>query len=337
MATHDHTGNADEITPQARTLTQQITDYVSRVFKTDIPQGEALAMELKTSWVDAASLDHPEDYVTIDATVSVYDHTSPAAWVQTGTAVRRMALVGFHVVGSVNNHPEMVWATFDHINNAPQNPYIYINVFGEAVEAPYDGNVPGTRWTFNADPHETTTPVLAVVERATHKTIKYHVTEKITVDISAIVADQGQTVGPNTVVRINPWGDAPAEGLAAMDAPYGSGSTAITRATDLISLNRSILNQLAAGDVRRNYIQTGSIWSSGGPDAIPTSGTDPVLRGTLRLANSTMETFHQFPDSHGTGSFKPENCFGCHSVATNSSPSQGVSHIFGKLTPLAPN
>ncbi len=30
-----------------------------------------------------------------------------------------MALVGFHVVGRVAQHPEMVWATFEHYNNAP--------------------------------------------------------------------------------------------------------------------------------------------------------------------------------------------------------------------------
>ena len=153
---------------------------------------------------------------------------------------------------------------------------------------------------------------------------------------SGAPADEGQSIGSNEVIRINPWGDVYMTDADAIEPTYGSTSTPTTRATDLVSLNSSVINQLAADDVRRNYIQTGSIWSGGGPNQIPTSGTDQVLRGTLRLANSTMETFHQFPDSTGTGSFRPENCFGCHSVATNSSPSQGVSHIFSSLVPLQP-
>jgi len=33
-----------------------------------------------------------------------------------------VALVGFHIGGTVNGHPEMIWATFEHVNNAPDLP-----------------------------------------------------------------------------------------------------------------------------------------------------------------------------------------------------------------------
>ncbi|WP_156907284.1 hypothetical protein [Thalassobaculum salexigens] len=304
-----------------------ITNYADSTFGTSgLSSGDALAMELKTSWIDAASLDNPQDYVTAMATVATFEHTSETTWTQTGTALKRVALVGMHIVGSVNNHPEMVWATFEHINNAPQNGYLYFTTFGTIASASYDGNGNLT-WLFNDSPQESHTPVLRIVERATYSGSSTPPT---------ITADSGETIGPNTVVRINPWGDAPIPNLPGGAAQYSGNSSALTRATDLISLNRSVLNWIGDGDVRSNYIQTGSIWSSGGPDAIPTSGTDSVLRGTRRLANATMETFHQFPDSSGTGSFKPENCFGCHSVDKNDSPSQGVSHIFDSLTPLTP-
>lgn len=30
-----------------------------------------------------------------------------------------IALVGFHITGGADNHPELIWATFEHVNNAP--------------------------------------------------------------------------------------------------------------------------------------------------------------------------------------------------------------------------
>ena len=33
-----------------------------------------------------------------------------------------MALVGFHIAATVNGHPEMIWATFEHVRNAPDLP-----------------------------------------------------------------------------------------------------------------------------------------------------------------------------------------------------------------------
>ncbi|MDF1790260.1 MAG: hypothetical protein P1U88_00045 [Thalassobaculaceae bacterium] len=327
--------------PTTQSDLNAITRYAqSTLGVSSIPSSQALAMELKTSWVDAASLDNPEDYVTADAVVAVFNHTTPTTWVQIGTAVRRMALVGFHIVGSVNNHPEMVWATFEHIDNAPQNGFVYITTFGIPAVEPYDGN--GTaKWLFNATPRAPRTPVLHVQERAAYKTISQFGTK-----INVIKADTGETIGPNTVVRVNPWGDEPFVGAAQTAAEYGGSSSAVSRTTDLISLNRSVIGWIGNRDVRSKYIQTGSIWSKGGPDAIPVCGptqnenicgTDPNLRGTLALANATMETFHQFPDTPPGSTFKPKNCFGCHFVNTSSSPSQGVSHIFSSLVPLTPN
>ena len=41
-----------------------------------------------------------------------------------------MALVGMHVVGSTAGHPEMIWATFEHKNNAPNSSYTYLSTSG---------------------------------------------------------------------------------------------------------------------------------------------------------------------------------------------------------------
>ena len=115
-----------------------------------------------------------------------------------------------------------------------------------------------------------------------------------------IVALTGQTIGPSNVLRVSPWGSDPANDAAN---------------TELVSINNSVISQLAAGDVRKNYVMIGNTWTIGGAAPAP-DGSNQV--GTKQLANTTMETF-----------FQPSNCFSCHT--TNKF---GVSHIYLKIKPL---
>jgi hypothetical protein len=321
-----------------------IQSYVKGTFGIDeISNGIALAMELKSSWVVASTLGTIEDvkksYITSEAEIVTFDTSNDKKWPKSGTSKELMALVGMHVVGSVKGHPEMVWATFEHINNAPQNNYAYVtfdtqNPFIGVKNIPYDG-VKNSSWTFNSRP----------VVNADDLPVR-HLNERAQLTGDAIEADGADnTIGPNQVVRLNAWGDAPPaiptktvtpEKKMTMSEYANSGiSTPLSRATDLISLNSSIMGFLGKSDVRSNYIQTGAIWSTGAGH-IPTSGTDPELRGNLQLANSTMETYHQYPDSHSTTS-SPKNCFGCHSVQNQTVPSVNVSHIISNILPLNPN
>ncbi len=92
---------------------------------TDFPVG---ALELKAAWRIAEKngrtlIDNAEQrfYVieTSIPTVTVND---------AGTIVEekdkmipaKMALIGMHVTGTVKGHPEFIWATFEHVDNAPQ-------------------------------------------------------------------------------------------------------------------------------------------------------------------------------------------------------------------------
>jgi hypothetical protein len=43
--------------------------------------------------------------------------------VPNGQKTVNLAMVGMHVVGSTKGHPEMIWATFEHIGNAPNDDY----------------------------------------------------------------------------------------------------------------------------------------------------------------------------------------------------------------------
>jgi len=71
------------------------------------------SFELKASWVDinAIPADKQVNYYTTKATII----DPPSEVLRSAT----MALLGIHVVGVVENHPEFIWATFEHNDMAP--------------------------------------------------------------------------------------------------------------------------------------------------------------------------------------------------------------------------
>ena len=75
------------------------------------PDSNALAIEVKSSWVLAAGLPNLSSYIIITATIPIYNQATPNLWTPTGQQTAQLALVGIHVIGSAAGHPEMVWAT----------------------------------------------------------------------------------------------------------------------------------------------------------------------------------------------------------------------------------
>ena len=63
------------------------------------------SLELKIAWVDIAALRDTSNYFITNGSIE-------------GTNTR-IALLGMHVVGVVYNHPEFVWATFEHDDLVP--------------------------------------------------------------------------------------------------------------------------------------------------------------------------------------------------------------------------
>jgi len=281
---------------QVTTVAQQApSPFTKSVF----PDNVAMAVEVKSSWIETTGLANASDYITINATIPTYNPplTQPnnTQSVQSGTKQVQLALVGIHVVGSTLGHPEMLWATFEHVNNTPNPQYTFTTTSNGLGNQPADG--PGG-WVFSstgASPANPNNP-------------------RIAPSGTSINAISGQTIGPSDVVRVNPWG------TASDDSQFTINNT------DIISLNKNVIGLLAAGDVRQNYILTGTTWIVGGlpPGVGPTTGTP-------QMANSTMETF-----------FQPSNCFDCHSgnmLGTPPGPdgfSGGLSHIWAPIVPLFP-
>lgn len=261
----------------------------------------ALAIELKTSWVEASTLTNPNDYITMDGSVPTYDKSDPKHWVQNGQHTVKLALVGVHVVGSAAGHPEMIWATFEHVGNAPNATYSYIN--NSNATTTVNQSTAGT-WLFCAN--NASAPFDDI-----HQTNAFGTT-----NIDAIGSFN---ISPSNVLRWKPWGGGDDASPNPIDA-----STAASN-TEIISMNNSIRGQLASGDVRANYIFEGATWTIGG--AAPT-GHFPTGNevGTSKLANTTMETFQQ---GINTSASSGANCFTCHTTNT-----VNVSHLFGETKPL---
>lgn len=252
----------------------------------------ALTLELKTSWVKVDTLKEPDSYIQITAEVPTY---TPSADNKTWTLDKasettKLALVGMHVVGTLAGHPEFCWATFEHINNAPDAPYYYTKSDGTMGMKGYDSS---GDWVFmkNGGAQAGSNTELASVDSSTGN----------------IVGAGSSQIGPSNTSRTNPWGNLGNDKASAADN------------TDVISINNSVRALLATGDLRKNYVLGGALWTKNG--GIPGVAKDPVQKGSLTLANSTMETYHQ-----------SINCFVCHSGPSFEAFS--LSHIYSEIKQL---
>ena len=291
--------------PQNQNDVNAIAAYAHHNRLPALTDPQALAIETKSSWVEASNVPNPEDYIQIQATLPVFN-TSSNQWTLTDqTRTATMVMVGLHVVGSTQGHGEMVWASFEHFGNAPNAAYSYTNSSGAVVTMPQNTSgswlfAPGgSAGPFNVETAKWVPP--AIVGRT----------------------PQGQSGVPVTVpsiLRTAPWGTTP-----------GTASNAVSPNTDTISLNNSRIGQLVAGDVRRNYFQLGALWTNGG--TAPSSKSTANHRGSLGLANATLESFVQ-----GTTASSQVNCFGCHVSSSSTNPTTpatvAVSHIYNVLAPL---
>ena len=306
-ATNGAIPNPNNVFPTSQTQLDPIVAYAASK-GVPIPDGIALAVEIKTSWIDVAGLTalglNPSNYITANGSVPQYDKTNPQLWVPTGQNLPvTLALIGMHVVGSANGHSEMIWATFEHISNAPNAAYTYTNTGGSTVTVPQStqGN-----WLLS----------IANPPTSTSFNVQYANYEAAP-NITGIPPNN---IGPSNTIRWKAWGTGADAGQATLEN------------TEVISSNNSVRSQLAAGDVRGNYIFTGATWTIGGKTV-----TDTNQVGTNLLANTTMETYDQGSNNQQASG---TNCFGCHdngSQPVNQPANTTVSHIFSSLIPLYPN
>lgn len=222
------------------------------------PDPNALAIEVKSAWVLASGLPHLSSYITTTATVPTYNQSNPNLWTPTGQQTVQLALVGMHVVGSTLGHPEMVWATFEHMGNTPIASYTYMQTGGGTKTIPQSTGGPwffasATGTSFNI-PHMTFTGPGGTPSDAIQSTPSF-------------------TISPSDTLR---------------NFPFGVPGSNVFETTEVISMDNHVLSMLATGDVRGNYFMTGATWTPFG--ANPQAGN---AVGTNQMTNATMETYAQ--------------------------------------------
>ena len=286
-----------------------ITKYASEngvVLKDSI----ALAMEIKTSWVKASTINPAElsNYITIDAIIPTYTKT-PTKWTLLNeTETAKLALLGVHIVGSTAGHPEMVWATFEHRKTAPALSYTYLDSTSTKKTIAADK---GSDWILNSNANDT------VNINISHMKFK----------ADSIYATPNYTVSPSNSTRTKPWG------VANSGIPNQENASVEASNSQVISINNSVQSKLVGNDVRKNYFFIGATWTDSGlpPTGVSYSAENNgngVAIGTSQLANSTMETYIQ----NGASYNKNGSCFYCHhDFGSPSNDPNQLSHVYGDI------
>ncbi|MDQ3802215.1 MAG: hypothetical protein M3384_22545 [Acidobacteriota bacterium] len=261
-------------------------------------------IELKISYRQITAAEAP-NYVTVNADINQDGKIDPP---------ELLGMVGFHFVISTPNHPEFIWATFEHKQNVPEcqlppSPNAPAWSFASAQCAAKLPN-PGNDCGFNAPqaPVPTPTPVPTPVPLS------------------------GGT--PTQICRV--YHDGSTKGDNNVD----------TNVFDIDTLNaqmvgpKGIITGITQGPlaVLKNYQMIGAVWVNQDTTSpsFPAPATAQNQRGSIQLTNSTMETtfqqgFNQ-PVYTGTNNLQPAaNCFACHAYDPTQGGNTQVSHIFDDI------
>jgi len=212
--------------------------------RSPIVDSQALAIEIKCAWVEAKGLPDSNKFIRVKAQIPVYNTSNPNDWVPSGTKTVELAMVGMHVVGSTISHPEMLWATFEHVSSDPAATYNYINTSNSSVNVPQQT---AGFWVFCAS-------------NATAPFNEQH----IEMSGTHIVPFGGFTISPSNIRR---------------EMPFGKTGASDASNSEVISTNNAVRTKLDPADVRINYIQTGTTWFI--PNTTTQVGTNKMANTTM--------------------------------------------------------
>ena len=251
--------------------------------------------ELKVSWRVITEADK-SSYVWINADI---DNDGTVA------ADELLGMVGFHLVKSTELHPEFIWATFEHKQNVPDCQTTPSTTTGWSfTSATCAGELPDSvdpaTCSLNKPPGPPPTPTPAPL-----------------------------TGGPpSEICRVYRDGSRPG------DNQYDTNVAAIDQLNEQLTGPNGYITVLPASNplsVLQNYELVGALWEN---DVTMPSSVLSNQRGSIQLANTTMETTEQQgfsePPYTGTSNLQPAaNCFACHGYI----PGENVklSHIFSEI------
>jgi hypothetical protein len=265
------------------------------------------SLELKTSWIEASALADASSYFVTDGVITDSSGKERPA---------KVALLGMHVVGIVENHPEFVWATFEHPQLAPA----------------YD-------WS-KATP-TTDAPVTSTTDYPFFKA-------GATATLKNITSENGIYTD---VFSLYPYGvpvQKELKGEFDVQVYMATSQDGSQNFNNIRTLNESVQKQLTG--VWNNYFENGSLWiNTAGFEGTAAqaqllddlggglSDSEPgkLTRGSVAAYNITMETYVQAgfnPSSiHDMTVSGLANCFSCHTAQspyTKQFSPLYLSHVF---------
>jgi hypothetical protein len=241
------------------------------------------SLTLKAAWKVVVPGEDVSTFYTRKAQIALLTTRNGKIVLSGKTKTVEVALVGFHIAGTVANHPEMIWATFEHLQNAPDLP--------KPMNAMAPNDVVSSKdWTF----YKAGTPFKSCnVNAAGSGALKLN--------------EATQTLGPVTEV--------------CRMIPYGGGAD--SNVANIKSLNNSVHSQLngiwnnyfdvgAVWFAANNGLKPNCTFQPGSLECPATPGK-PILTGSTQLSNTTVETFTQSQSTQ-------DNCFACHNTVQVTSP-----------------
>lgn len=271
----------------------------------------------------AGANEHPEPGST-EIKTAWRDFLTPAACPQTQYFCQgRFGLVGFHFVNKTFSHGEWIWASFEHIANAPD-----CTTGGDSPIAPQSPI--NTSWSF-FDPNTVPAGVMSS-------------------KMCSVASSP-----PQCNTNPNPSGDGKTwikSNICRTDLIAAGGASPANCATpgnnnpgNVACLNAAILPQLSG--IWQNYRLVGTVWTAGGMGPNQNFRIQvfqnqvqglpyPAPAGFIHLANTTIESWLQM----GATGYDPDGsnastagCFSCHHEPATASQVD-LSHFPGKLPKL---
>ncbi|HEX5338498.1 MAG TPA: hypothetical protein VFW53_08680 [Gallionella sp.] len=224
---------------------------------TSFPVG---SLSLKASWRIVGKGEKVGNAYTRKADVVLLDNVNGKVNFPNNKKIAKdveVALVGLHIAIVTQHHPEAIWATFEHLDNAP-------NMF---PGLPQDQAVSEKDYTFyRAQASGKDIPASAC---------NLNNASLLSIDVKT------QRLSPTTQV--------------CRQYPYGGGKS--SNQNNIEAINRSAMLQLSSNSVWRNYSEIGAVWLLGSdalvPNWNPNLKTDPAITGSVTLSSSIIETFTQ--------------------------------------------
>ncbi|OED45160.1 hypothetical protein ACH42_05550 [Endozoicomonas sp. (ex Bugula neritina AB1)] len=270
-------------------------------------------LELKASWKIVENGEDTSNFFTMDSSVYGLANKGGKIVVDTSNILKvKLALVGFHIGGIVKGHPEMIWATFEHRKNAPN---VSAKFTPSTVISGQDFTFyrAGTKYS-GCNKNYASSPYLKLDEDQQKLSPVIQVCRQYPYGNSATFEGNVPALAKQMNVS-----------LSMMQKNVDNMQLAVEKNdSDIEKLNDLVEQQLTKEkDVWANYYEVGAIWFKptdalkpgmtlkgdfATNDSFPkTDKGEQFLIGSLKLSNSTIETFTQYQSTMN-------NCFRCHNT-----------------------